>query len=225
MIGVDRIAGLPTTVTGFDMIKSHVDLLSGQVHAVPTRSTSTVTPTPAGGFDMLQNHADLLSGRVLAAPTRATATATDAATIFCDMCFRSYPGFPDHDVRVVDYEAELTSGVFLAFVKSMGSYLIVGSADHKNVSAKVERGNGVSGDTLHAAFAHGRKDDWDRHLALAELAINTAASTLNASLSLTAEPIPAFRFHRRATIALRPQGCAVVELLAAAQADVRTRQA
>ena len=43
MIGVDWIAGLPTTPAGFDMIQNHVDLLSGKVHAVPTRSTATAT--------------------------------------------------------------------------------------------------------------------------------------------------------------------------------------
>ncbi len=41
MIGVEWIAGLPTTAAGFDMIQNHVDLLSGKVHAVPTRSTAT----------------------------------------------------------------------------------------------------------------------------------------------------------------------------------------
>ena len=41
MIGVDWIAGLPTTAAGFDMIQNHVDLLSGRVHAVPTRATAT----------------------------------------------------------------------------------------------------------------------------------------------------------------------------------------
>ena len=43
MIGVDWIAGLPTTAGGFDMIQNHVDLLSGKVHAVPTRATATAT--------------------------------------------------------------------------------------------------------------------------------------------------------------------------------------
>ena len=39
MIGVDWIAGLPTTAAGFDMIQNHVNLLLGKVHAVPTRAT------------------------------------------------------------------------------------------------------------------------------------------------------------------------------------------
>ena len=43
MIGVDWIACLPTTAAGYDMIQNHVDLLSGKVHAVPTRSTTTAT--------------------------------------------------------------------------------------------------------------------------------------------------------------------------------------
>ena len=140
MIGVDWIAGLPTTAAGFDMIQNHVDLLSGKVHAVPTRTT---------------------------------ATAADAAEIIRDMCLRSGAGFPD--VLVVDHDAKFTSAVFRAFVKSMGSSLIVGSAYHKNTNAKVERANGVIGDTLRA-YANGRKDDWDKQLTFAEFAINNAAS-------------------------------------------------
>ena len=41
IIGVDWIAGLSKTAAGFDMIQNHVDLLTGKVHAVPTRSTAT----------------------------------------------------------------------------------------------------------------------------------------------------------------------------------------
>ena len=76
MIGLNWISGLPTTAAGFDM--NHVDLLSGKVHAVPTRSTATAT---------------------------ATATAADAAAIICDMCLRSgdSDGFPD--VLVVDHDS------------------------------------------------------------------------------------------------------------------------
>jgi len=82
----------------------------------------------------------------------------------------------------VDHDPKFTSEVFRAFVKSMGSCLIVGSAYHKNTNAKVERANGVIGDTLRA-FANGRKDDWDRQLPLAVFAINNAASTLGDELT------------------------------------------
>ena len=147
MIGVDWIAGLPTTAGGFDMIQNHVDLLSGKVHAVPTR---------------------------------ASATAKDAADIIVEMCMRSGDGMPD--VIVVDHDPKFTSALFSAFVKSMGSCLIVGSAYHKNTNAKVERANGVIGDTLRAV-ANGRKDDWDQHLPFAVFAINNAASTVDGSLT------------------------------------------
>ena len=113
MIGVDGIVGLPTTAAGFDMIQNHVDLLSGKVHGVPTRST---------------------------------ATADDAAAIIRHMCRRSGAGFPD--VLVVDHDPKFMSAVFQAFVKSMGSCLLVGSAHHKNTNAKVERANGVISDTF-----------------------------------------------------------------------------
>ena len=83
---------------------------------------------------------------------------------------------------VEDHGAKVTSEEFRAFVKSMGSCLIVGSAYHKNTNAKVERANGVISDTLRA-YANGCKDDWDSHLTLAEFAINNAASTLGDNLT------------------------------------------
>jgi hypothetical protein len=39
MIGVAWIAWLPTTEGWFNMMQDHVSLLSGKVHAVPTRAT------------------------------------------------------------------------------------------------------------------------------------------------------------------------------------------
>ena len=75
MIGVDWIAGLPTTTTaaGFDMIQNHVDLLSCRVHAVPTRATTTA----ADAVTIIQVR---------------------------DMCLRSCAGFPnvlvvDHNAK------------------------------------------------------------------------------------------------------------------------------
>jgi hypothetical protein len=152
MIGVDWIAGLPTTEGGFDLIQNHVDLLSGKAHAVPTRST---------------------------------AAAAEAAEIIRDMCLRSGDGFPDVlVVLVVDHDPKCTSDVFRVSIWSMGSSLIVGYAYNKNTNAKVERANGVIGDTLRA-YANGRKDDWDRQLPLVVFAINNAASTLGDGPGLT----------------------------------------
>ena len=79
---------------------------------------------------MIQIHVDQLSGKVHAVPTRSAATATDAAAIVRDMSLRSGAGFSD--VLVVGHDANFTSEVFRAFVKSMGSCLIVGSAYHKS---------------------------------------------------------------------------------------------
>ncbi len=97
--------------------------------------------TTEGWFDMIQNHVDLLLGKVHAVPTCATATAAEASEIIRDMCLRSGDGFPN--VLVVDHDPKFTSEVFRAFVKSMGSCLIVGSAYHKKTNATVERANCV----------------------------------------------------------------------------------
>ena len=165
-------------------------------------------PTTAAGFDMIQNHVDLLSGKGHAVPTRSTATATDAAAIIHDMCLRFGDGFPN--VLVVDHDSKFTSEVFCAFVKRMGSCLVVGSAYHKNTNAKLERANCVISDTLRA-YANGQKDDWNSHLPLAVFAINEAASALGGDLtpfkasSSTAARIPGSRCQcrRRATPARR----------------------
>ena len=107
-------------------------------------------PTTGAGFDMIQNHVELLSGKEHAVPTRSTVTATDAAVITREMCLRPSAGFPGALLPVVDHDAKFTSEVFRAFVKSMGSCLIVGSAHHKNTKAKLERANGVMSDMLRA---------------------------------------------------------------------------
>ena len=82
----------------------------------------------------------------------------------------------------MDHDPKFTSELFRAFVKNMGSCLIVGSAYHKNTNAKVERANGVISDTQRT-YANGRKDDWDGHLPLAMFAINNAVSTLDSDLT------------------------------------------
>ncbi len=56
---MDWIAGLPTTAIGFDIIQNHVDLLSGKVHAVPTRSTATATDAAAIIRDMCLRSGDV----------------------------------------------------------------------------------------------------------------------------------------------------------------------
>ncbi len=79
---------------------------------------------------------------------------------------------------MVDHNLKFTSNVFLAFVRSMSSFLIVGLAYHKNTDAKVEQAKGVIGHKLRA-YTNGRKDYWDRQLLLTVFAINNAASAIS----------------------------------------------
>ncbi len=74
-------------------------------------------------------------------------TAADAAKHILDMALRSGDGIPRF--FVVDHYPMFTSNLFREFTRSIIS---LGSAFHKNTSAKVarERVNGVLGDTLHA---------------------------------------------------------------------------
>ena len=134
----------------------------------------------AEGFNLVQVHVDHLSGKVVSTPTRDTATAADAAQIFLEVCLRNGTGVPD--AVVVDHDPKFRGAFFTAFTKGLGSALIVGSAYHKNTGAKVERVNGVVGDTLRA-FVNGRGDDWDRWLPLVDFAINNSESAVAAGMT------------------------------------------
>jgi len=136
--------------------------------------------TSAEGFNLVQVHIDHLSGKVVSIPTRDTATAAEAAQTFLDVCLRNGTGVPD--AVVVDHDPKFRGTFFTAFAKGLGSSLIVGSAYHKNTGAKVERVNGVVGDTLRA-FVNGRGDDWDRCLPLVDFAINNSESAVAAGMT------------------------------------------
>ena len=75
----------------------------------------------------------------------------DAARKLLKMVLRSGDGVPD--AIVVDHDPKFTSKVFREFTRSLGSSLLLGSAYHrdKNTNARVERVNGVLGDTLRAS--------------------------------------------------------------------------
>ena len=57
-----------------------------------------------------------------------------SAASICYMCLWSGAGFPD--ALVVEHDAKLTSEVFRAFVKIVGSRPIVGSAYHHYTNAR-----------------------------------------------------------------------------------------
>ena len=86
------------------------------------------------------------------------------------------------NVLVVDHNPKFTSQLFSEFTKAIGSALIVGTAYHKNTSAKVESANCVLGNTL-LALANSQRDDWDKWVLHACFAINNAPSSLGCHLS------------------------------------------
>ena len=114
---------------------------------------------------------DLLSGKVHATPSKSTDNAAAAAQMLLDHSLRSGDGVPD--VLVVDNDPKFTSAIFREFAKAIGPALIVGTACHKNTGARVERANGVLGDTLRV-LANSRRDDWDKWVLHASFAINNA---------------------------------------------------
>ncbi len=112
-------------------------------------------PATEGEFGMIHNHVGLPSDTGCAVPTRATVPGK---------CGGDRPRHvPPLRRRVPDSDVLQTPS------HGMDPCLIVGSAYHTNISAMVERANGVIGDTLRA-FAHACKDDWDRKIPLAVFA-------------------------------------------------------
>ncbi len=55
---MDWLLGLPQTAKGFDQVQIHVDYSSGQVHAVPTKSTDTAADAARIIIDMALRSGD-----------------------------------------------------------------------------------------------------------------------------------------------------------------------
>ena len=137
-------------------------------------------PCTAEGFDQLFVVVDLLSGKVHAVPCRSTDSAHVAAESLLRYVLAMGTGVPD--ALVLDQDPKFRSQFFQTFVKKLGSSLVMSTAYHKNTNAKVERMNGVLGDTLRA-YSNLRRDDWDQWVPYVCFAINNAPSILGGSLS------------------------------------------
>ena len=81
-LGVDWICGLPVTSAGFNQIMVIVDLLSGKVHATPSKSCGL--PVTAAGFYQLMVIVDQLSGKVHTTLSKLTDNAATAAQMLLD---------------------------------------------------------------------------------------------------------------------------------------------
>ena len=137
-------------------------------------------PRTADGFDQLFVVVDLLSGKVHAVPCRSTDSAHVAAEALLQYVLSMGTGVPN--ALIMDQDPKFRSQFFQLFVKKLGSSLVMSSAYHKNTNAKVERMNGVLGDTLRA-YSNLRRDDWDQWVPYVYFAINNAPSVLGGSLS------------------------------------------
>ena len=71
--------------------------------------------------------------------------------------------------------------IFSEFTKVIGSALIVGTAYHKNTSAKVKRVNSLLGDML-LALANSQLDYWDKWVLHSCFAINNTPWALGSHL-------------------------------------------
>ena len=133
---------------------------------------------------------NLLLGKVHTTLSKLTDNKGTAAHMLLDHSLLSVDRVPD--MLVVDHDPKFISQLFHEFTKVIGSAMIVGTVYHKNTGSKVERTNGVLGDTLRA-LANSRRDDWDKWVLHACFAINNAPSLLGSHLSpfFIAPPPPA----------------------------------
>ncbi len=131
-------------------------------------------------MDQVQVYVDCLSGNVYAVPCRSTDTAAYAAKHILDIALRPGDGMPD--VLVVEHDPKFTSTMFREFTRPTAPVSSVIQRSTRIKRAKVERDDGVLGDTLRA-YADGRKDESNVWLPNAVVAHNNSASTLGGELT------------------------------------------
>jgi transposase InsO family protein len=154
---------------------------AGAAHALPapprpwhTFGMDWVGPLPrtAGGHDCILNVVCHHSGMVHFIPCSGTDTAADVARRVMEDVVRLH-GLPE--VVVSDRDPKLTSKFWSSLCDRLGTRLAMSCAYRPQTDGKVERANAVLAEVLRC-FVNARMDDWDEHLAAAELAVNSSVS-------------------------------------------------
>ena len=127
-------------------------------------------PRTARGFDTILNVVCHLTGMVHLIACCGTDTAAVTADRIMEGVVRLH-GLPA--AIVSDRDSKLTSNFWRSLCGRLGTKMAMSTAFHPQTDGKVERANATMEEVLRC-YVSARMDDWDQHLAAAELAMNTA---------------------------------------------------
>ncbi len=130
----------------------------------------TQLPRSRSGNDAIVVFVDKLTKLVHFVPTRTDVTAPQLATIFMREVVRLH-GVPQSILS--DRDPRFTAKFWQAFWAQLGTTLPMSTAYHPETDGQTERSNRTLEEMLRA-FINFKQDDWDEHLAAAELATNNA---------------------------------------------------
>jgi hypothetical protein len=144
---------------------------------IPTRPWQQVSmdlitslPRSRSGNDAIVVFVDKLTKMVHYVPTTTNVTAPKLATIFMREVVRLH-GVPESILS--DRDPRFTAHFWRAFWSQLGTSLDMSTAYHPQTDGQTERANRTLEEMLRSRINF-RQNDWDEHLAAAELAINNS---------------------------------------------------
>jgi hypothetical protein len=144
---------------------------------IPTRPWQQVSmdlitqlPRTRSGNDAIVVFVDKLTKMVHYVATTTTVSAPQLASIFMREVVRLH-GVPESILS--DRDPRFTSHFWRAFWEQLGTTLTMSTAYHPQTDGQTERANRTLEEMLRSRINF-EQDDWDEHLAAAELAINNA---------------------------------------------------
>lgn len=132
----------------------------------------TALPRSRSGYDAVVVFVDKFTKLVHFVPCLTTVTAPQLAQIFMDSIVRLH-GLPE--ALISDRDPRFTAHFWRSFWAHMGTTLLMSTAYHPQTDGQTERANRTL-ETMLRSRVNFAQDDWDQHLAAAELACNTAVS-------------------------------------------------
>lgn len=144
---------------------------------IPTRPWQQVSmdlitqlPRSRSGNDAIVVFVCKLTKMVHYVATTTNVTAPQLATLFVNSVVRLH-GVPESILS--DRDPRFTANFWRAFWSQLGTTLSMSTAYHPQSDGQTERANRTLEEMLRSRINF-RQDDWDEHLAMAELAINNA---------------------------------------------------
>jgi hypothetical protein len=130
----------------------------------------TALPKSKLGNDAIVVFVDKLTKMVHYVATKTNVTAPQLATIFMREVVRLH-GVPESILS--DRDPRFTAHFWRAFWSQLGTTLTMSTAYHPQTDGQTERANRTLEELLRSRINF-RQNDWDEHLAAAELAVNNA---------------------------------------------------